>query len=137
MELKELFDDKYQILAVVESGACPALEFLEGGEDSTEASRIGLLEMLMYVAERGLQNTPAKWTHEVDKSRGIYEFVKGDLRLFFFKGANRQITVCTVGVIKKGQKADKSSVNKSAKMKSEYFAASATNTIKVIKDEDN
>lgn len=137
MLLKELFDDKYQILAVMEGDACPTEDFFDNGEASTQASRVGLAQMLEHVAAHGLQDIPPKWTHEASKDKGILEFIKGDLRLFFFKGQGRQITVCTVGALKKGQKADKASVNKSVKMKSDYFAAAQSNTIEVIKDEDN
>ncbi len=90
--------------------------------------------MLAHVAEHGLAETPAKWTHPANKEQGIDEFIKGDLRLMFFKGNGRQIVVCTVGGMKKGQKADKQLVSQSAKLKDAYEAA-GTN-IEVITDED-
>ncbi len=121
----------------MDGDTCPALEFLLDGEASTAASRQGLLEMLMRVAELGFQGVPAKWTHEANKSEQIYEFVKGDLRLFFFKGQGRQIAVCTAGVMKKGQKADKGMVSLSASIKSAYFAALQSGTLKVKKNEDD
>ena len=137
MDLQELFDDKFQVVAAMDGDTCPALEFLLGGEASTAASRQGLLEMLMRVAELGFQGVPAKWTHEANKSEQIYEFVKGDLRLFFFKGQGRQIAVCTAGAMKKGQKADKGMVSLSASIKSAYFAALQSGTLKVKKNEND
>lgn len=137
MNLQELFDDKFQVVAAMDGDACPALDFLEHGEASTEASRLGLLEMLMRVAELGLQGLPPKWTHEANKKEQIYEFVKGDLRLFFFKGQGRQVAVCTAGAMKKGQKADKGMVNLSSTIKSDYFSALQSGTLKVIKNEDD
>ena len=122
---------------MMEGDICPTEVFLESGEASTAASRLGLAQMLEHVATRGLKEIPSTWTHEASKDKKIFEFIKGDLRLFFFKGQGRQITVCTVGVMKKGQKADKASVSKSANMKSDYFDAAQSNTIEVIKDEDN
>lgn len=137
MNLQELFDDKFQVVAAMDGDSCPVLAFLLQGEASTEASRQGLLEMLMRVAELGFQGIPSKWTHEANKQEQIYEFVKGDLRLFFFKGAGRQVAVCTAGVMKKGQKADKGMVNLSASIKSKYFSALQLGTLKVITNEDD
>ncbi len=115
---------------------CPAEQFLITGESATKASRIGLFSMLQFVAERGLHAAPAAWHHEVNKEQGIYEFKKGDLRLFFFKGSEGTIAVCTTGILKKGQKVDAASVSKAARLKSEYEVAIRKNTYEVVDDED-
>ncbi len=70
-----------------------------------------------------------------DKARGIYEFRKGPLRLFFFKGEGRDIAVCTSGVRKSGAKGDKPSVNKAAAWKAGYFDAVANKNLEVVEDE--
>lgn len=88
--------------------------------------------MLLAVAERGLQGVPSVWWHEVDKPNGIYEFSKGALRLFFFKGADRQIAVCVSGVRKSGPKVDKSSVRLAAATKAVYFDAIGNGSCEVI-----
>lgn len=106
------------------------------GEAATEASRSGLIKMITYVAEHGLQGCPSAWFHEADKKKEIYEFVKGDLRLFFFKGQNGDVAVCTSGVLKKGQKADKSAVNYAYSWRLKYDQAIKDNTYEVIDDED-
>lgn len=111
---------------------CPAIDFLVCGEATTESSRNGLIEMLDAVSAMGLQGVPSAWWHEANKQLGIYEFVKGRLRLFFFKGASGQIAVCTTGVMKSGQKADKASVKKATEFRDLYFAAHAANTLKVV-----
>lgn len=130
-----LAEDRYQIVGVMDGDACPALDFLLVGEVSTKAARTGLAEMLEKVAELGLQGVPSKWTHEANKKEGIYEFVKGPLRLFFFKGDGKQIAVCTSGVRKSGQKADPQAVNKAVSLKDDYFSAKASNKLKVVDDE--
>ena len=115
---------------------CPTEIFLTMGEESTRAAREGLLTMLETVAEKGLHGVSSKWIHEANKKDEIYEFVKGPLRLFFFKGTDGQIAVCTSGVRKTTQKADKSLVNKAAEMHKAYFSAIAGNKLEVVDDED-
>lgn len=137
MLLKALFDDRYQVVAVMDGHIAPALDFLLQGDSNTEASRLGLLDMLQRVAELGFQGVPTKWTHEANKKEQIYEFVKGDLRLFYFKGEGRQIAVCTGGTLKKGQKADKAKVAQASLLKEAYWAAVQSNTLQVANNEDD
>jgi len=135
LKVKVLAEMRYRIVAVCEGGACPAEDFINEGEKTTASLRIGLLEMIGHVAEKGLQSVPSAWWHEADKARGIYEFRKGPLRLFFFKGEGRDIAVCTSGVRKSGAKADKPSVNKAAAWKAGYFDAFANKNLEVVEDE--
>lgn len=102
------------------------------GEATEKSSRFGMLEMLQHVSEKGLHGIPPGWVHEANKQHGIYEFIKGRLRLFFFKGENGQIAVCTSGVIKKGQKADKGAVQKAAEYKSQYYIDMKNNNLQVV-----
>lgn len=115
---------------------CPSEDFLYNGEATTEATRSGMIEILKYVAENGLSNTSA-WVHEANKKHGIYEFTKGKLRLFFFKGNNDQISICTTGTRKTQRKADKASVNKAIEYQKEYIDATTNNTIILIEDDEN
>jgi Phage derived protein Gp49-like (DUF891) len=135
LKIKVLKDARFRILATCEGDACPVEYFLLNGERSTKASRLGLLQMFDYVAQKGLQDIPSAWFHEADKSKGIYEFKKGSLRVFFFKGQGRDIAVCTAGILKSGQKADKASVLKAATLKVAYFSAINNNTCEVSYDE--
>ncbi len=111
---------QFRIVGVMQGDACPALDFLTNVSANHSSSRDGVLEMLAHVAEKGFQGVPAGWAKEANKQHHIMEFKKGDLRLFFFHGRNGDIAVCTCGAVKKGQKADKASVNLSAKMKQQY-----------------
>ncbi|MFM2276241.1 MAG: hypothetical protein RL211_2113 [Pseudomonadota bacterium] len=135
MQIKVLVQMRFRVVAICDGADCPAEAFIKTGEDATKGVRDGLFEMLGHVAERGLQFVPSAWWHEVDKARGIYEFRKGPLRLFFFKGAGRDITVCTSGVRKSGQKVDKQSVNWAAGWKADYDDAVANGTLEVVDDE--
>lgn len=120
----------------MEGDSCPAEDFLAHGEAATAASRVGLAMMLEHVAQNGLQGCPSAWYHEANKKLGVYEFKKGDLRLFFFKGENGEIAVCTSGVLKKGQKADKAAVARAGEYRAEYLQALKRQTYEVLEDED-
>lgn len=137
MKVKLLFEGKYQIVAVMDGDACPAEQFLHDGEDETEAARLGLLQILEFLAANGLDKASHAWVHEADKKKQIFEFIKGPLRLFFFKGHNGQIAVCTDGVRKKTRKADKGSVSKAGDLRSTYMAAIESETLEIIEDEQN
>lgn len=128
MDLKILYESNFRVVAPLEGDVCSAEDFLSNGEKTTQASRNGMRIQLEMIAELGLQGVPSAWWHEADKEKGIYELVKGQLRLFFFKGEGKEIAVCTCGVMKKGQKADKPSVNKSATLKDAYYANPKQNT---------
>lgn len=136
MRVKSLFSDSFQIVAVVDGNECPAESFLLTGEKETSSARLGLAEMLEFVASNGLESVPAKWWHEANKREKIYEFSKGPLRLFFFKGYGNQIAVCAAGTRKTTQKADKQKVAQAAKWRRDYFSAVESGTLVVEVDQD-
>lgn len=136
MRVKTLAEAAFHIVAVMDGEVCSAEVFLLDGEASTEASRLGLQQMLTYVAEHGFEKAPSSWTHEADKKKKIYEFSRGSLRLFYFKGDGKQIAVCSGGVVKKGQKANKAAVAAAAAQREAYFEATKSKTLEVIEDED-
>ena len=125
------------VVAVMEGDSCPAEDFLAKGDLSTESYREGLYEMLVHVSRMGIEMVPQAWKHEANKQEAIYEFIKGPLRLFFFKGAGRQVAVCTSGVRKKGNKTDKGAVAKAAALRVGYEKAVQSQTLEVFIDEEN
>lgn len=137
MKAKEVIAGRYKVLGTMEQDTCPALEFLLEDEANTRASRNGLLLMLQHVAANGFDGIPAAWSHEVNKDEGIYEFIKGPLRLFYFKGVGNSIAVCTGGIRKKTKKVDKPSVDYAIRMKKKYWDALDKGSLEIIKDEDH
>lgn len=121
--VRVLAQGAYRVVAMKKGSSCPAEEFLVSGPEDTAASRQGLLDLLDRVSEEGLGGLPTALCHLVDQSKGIYEFRKGRLRLFFFKGLNGDVAVCTGGVLKKTQKVDAAAVERAAKLKQLYLAA--------------
>jgi hypothetical protein len=124
------------VVAVVDGEECPAETFIQDGEKATEACREGLLVLLGHVADNGLQGISGANWHEVSKKEQIYEFIKGPLRLFFFKGDGRHVAVCASGGRKKGQKVDSKAVKKAAGYRKQYVEAVAANTLEVVKNGD-
>ncbi|WP_343633647.1 hypothetical protein [Roseateles sp.] len=133
MRSKILVQGRYRVVGVMVGRRCPAEDFLATGEAANDASRRGLMTILMHVANNGLQGVPRNWTHEVNKQAGICEFIKGDLRLYFFKGSNGDIAVCTTGLFKKQQKADKASIAQALEWRQSYERAVRDGTYEVIK----
>ena len=105
---------------------------LVAGFDAGPADQRG---QASWLRERGLANVPRAWCHEADKERGIYEFRKGALRLFFFKGQGNDIAVCTTGLRKDQSKADRSAVALADKLRNAYFAACKANQLEVLEDD--
>ncbi len=129
MILRPLVIARYEIFGIVENDDCEADLFLSEGEAAEESCRNGLRMKLRHIAENGFQGVPDKWSHEADKQHQIYELIHGPLRLFYFKGVNGQIAICTAGVRKKGRKADPRAVGRAIRMKQDYFAAVEAQTL--------
>lgn len=136
MRVKQLAANRFEVVGVMDGDTCPAELFLLAGEKATEANRLGLIQILEKVAERGLDGVPSACVHEANKSKKIYEFKKGPLRLFFFKGKNGQIVVCTSGVRKSGQKADKAAVKRSARWREEYYTALENDALTTVDNDE-
>lgn len=134
MQLKVLLQGRFIVAAVMVNDDCPSESFITEGEAAYEASRDGLTDLLSRISEHGLSNLSSKQTHEVDKERKIYELIKGDLRLFYFKGQGDVVVICTSGSLKKGQKVDKKAVNAAAKLQDEYKTALKKNNIEWVAD---
>lgn len=137
MQVKILFEAQFKIVAVMDGETCPAEQFLLEGEDATAGHRTGLIQILEYLAENGLAEASHAWLHEASKKDEIFEFIKGPLRLFFFKGSNGHIAVCTGGVRKHGRKADKQAVARAAALRVEYQTAITEKSLEIIDHEED
>ena len=134
MELTVLYSDKYKIAGVSADGECQAYEFLVTLEANYKSSGDGLFELLDRVSKSGLQDIPTTLSHIVDKEEKIYEFIKGDLRLFYFKGLDNYLVICTSAAIKKSQKVDDKHVNKAIKFKNQYFQSVKDGTLVLLEE---
>lgn len=123
LEVTVLADGVFKVIGMMQGGTCPAEDFLANGEKSTRANRAALLDILDFVSDNGVEKLSSKQSHQVNKDEGIYEFIKGSLRLFYFKGKNGHLVVCTEGILKKTQKVDPAAVSRAIAMKATYMAS--------------
>lgn len=133
MKIKPLISKNFLVAAIMDGEECPSEVFITQSEAAYKSSREGLAVLLERIADSGLAQLPSHLAHEVDKERKIYELIKGDLRLFYFKGKGNTIIVCTSGTIKKSKKVDKHQVNAAAKWRDAYLVAESNNTLEIIK----
>ena len=134
MELTIIFSDKYSIAAVSKNSVCKVTDFLRELEEAYQGSAEGLFDVMKRVSIDGLDQLPHPLSHSVDKKEKIYEFIKGDLRLFYFKGYDNLLVICTSVVIKKTQKVDKKQVDLAVRLKLEYLQSVKDGTIVLIED---
>lgn len=134
MELTIIFSDKYRIVAVSKNSVCKVTDFLQELEETYQASAQGLFGVMERVSRDGLDQLPHSLSHFVAKKEKIYEFVKGDLRLFYFKGHDNLLVICTSVIIKKTQKVDKKQVDLAVRLKLEYLQSVKDETIVLIED---
>ncbi|MHB1267826.1 MAG: hypothetical protein ACYCY2_09540 [Acidithiobacillus ferriphilus] len=133
MRLKGLITRrKFRVVGVMVKETCPAERFVTSGEKQYQAYRTGLQGFLRRAADEGIDPFPSSALHLVNREEGIYEFIKGPLRLLFFKGIEGEIVVCTGGYIKKSQKADHLMVAGAIRMKQNYLEAKENHTVEVI-----
>ena len=137
MKAKILVESRFRVVAVMDGDDCPVEDFLTKGEKSTEAHRSGLYVLMERAANEGLQALSSAQFHEVDKNNGIYEFIKGPLRLFCFKGSDGVVAVCTDGARKQGQKVDKAAVQSAIRTKADYLSAQQNEALEFVREEDD
>src|SRR5689334_609830 len=80
-----------------------------GGSIAKDVDR--MFAVFDYIAEHGRERA-VNFFHEANKKKGIYEFVRGDLRVYFsFIPYQGQLCVCSHVIRKKSQKVKVADVN--------------------------
>lgn len=65
---------------------------------------------------------PDDISHEVDKKNKIFEFIAGDIRLFWFYSMHEnKVIICNIPHIKKGKKANKNAIESAIAAKRKYL----------------
>jgi hypothetical protein len=136
MKLLGISKIQYTVAAVIDEHdnklVCPVLEFFEKLENNYQGSKDGLLAWIDYIAKNGTQGLSSKICHCVDDKNKIFELIKGDLRLFFFKGHCDLIVIATHGIIKKTQHTKTSDKNRAIKYKKQYQNAHDKHLLKIL-----
>jgi hypothetical protein len=106
---------------------CELLDFLNSLGANYEATRISLFALFDKISIHGLLRN----TEKSHKLNDIWEFIQGDLRVFFFYGRDKRI-ICTHGVIKKGGKIKRGDIAHAEKLKEEYLRLVANTKLLII-----
>ncbi len=138
MKLLSISQAQYQVAAVVDEHgdkpACPVYEFFAAIEKHYQGSADGLLALIERIANRGTQGLSSKLCHLVDEENKIYQLIKGDLRLFFFKGHCDLIVIASHGTIKKSQHTKISDKNRAIRYKKRYQKEHDKKRITILKE---
>lgn len=137
MQILVTHSDQYRIGAVGNAEACEPIDMLMSLGANYQASADGLFDLLDRISKEGLADISTKLSHRVDANENIYELIKGDLRLFYFKPEEGFLIICTSALIKKSQTVDPKHVKKAIRLKHEYLEAVKQNTLIVIEENEN
>jgi len=125
MDVAVLQEGKFTVTAHAEKNGdswdIPIVEFLYGLEENQYGGMVdGIFALFEHFSEVG-NHIGKELCHLVDQGEGIYEFIKGDLRiLWFYAKGNKGIVVCSHGFVKKGQKTPNREKKKAIRLKEEY-----------------
>jgi len=95
---------------------CELLEFLNSLGSNYEATKNSLFALFDKISIHG----PLRNAEKSHKLNDIWEFIQGDLRIFYFYGKGKRI-ICTHGLIKKGSKIKRGDIERAEKLREEYL----------------
>lgn len=136
MRLKALYRARYTIAAAMNGDECETETFLGDIPAKYQASGNGLIHLIERIAHHGLDGLPTKLCHLVDQDHKIYELIKGDLRLLFFKGHCDILIITSHGFLKKSQKTPDNEKSKAILCKKQYQQAHQAKRIELMDDRE-
>lgn len=133
MRLVKLIKAKYEVVAAAEEGGkSEVTRFLADAPADMQASARGIYVLLQRYAQDGRQRLTSDNFHEANKPEGIWQFIKGRIRVFCFIDAQGGLVVLSHGAIKKTQKADPQEVDRAIRLKKQYEAAQKEGSIQLV-----
>lgn len=109
-----------------DDGTSPLIAWYNELNKKYDGSSRRLFAIIRQVADSpsGPTQLSDEISHEVNKNDSIYEFIAGDLRLFwFYSQFQNKIIICSCQHIKKGKKANKQEVSRIIKIKKDFAKA--------------
>lgn len=100
------------------------------------ASVVGLMQFWENIPRVGPRQLGTAIYHCVDDEHGIFEFVKGRLRVLCFQ-SDGAICVCCHAFLKQTQKTPKPKIKRAVGIKKEYEAALASGKVEIKAEEDS
>lgn len=122
---------------IIEDEESSALGFLSKVAPDMRATAKGFRALFRRYAESGRSKLNTDLFHEADYENGIWEFVRGRLRIFCFMDGGR-LLILTHGAVKKSKKVDHHEVARAIRLKEAYLTdkASGLITMERINDEN-
>jgi phage-related protein len=105
------------LAACTERGECPLMDSLEALEGPLARDGRRMLNLLSRVSTDG---PPRKVEVSHDIGDGIWEFIQGRLRVFYFYDRDRLI-ICSHGLIKKTGKTPAADIGRARECRRRYF----------------
>lgn len=124
-----------EVCDIVENEESAALRFLSSAAPDMQGMAKGFRALFRRYAEAGRGKLTTELFHEVDNENGIWEFVRGRLRIFCFMDSGR-LLILTHGTVKKTKKVDRQEVARAIRCKESYLADKASGHITIERKED-
>jgi phage-related protein len=118
MRAKPVKSGQWKVVAACrDSGKCELLDFLKDVPENMQAWKDGILLLMARAANDPMG--PKSLSKEVchDLGDGIWEFIRGRLRVLWFEHEGH-VVVCTHGFVKKSQKTPASEIDRAKRVRS-------------------
>ena len=120
----------------MDGDSCPLLDELASIPPNLKGAVNGVAPLLNRFAERGRGGLTSDLFHEVDKQNGIWEFIKGRIRILCFMSPyDGTLIILTHSFIKKEQKTPKSEVSKAIRLLEVYKADFLDGEVELVEEE--
>ncbi len=137
MQLKVLYSGVWTVVAPLDTdGSCPVDDELAAisSDPKLQSAAIGFRVAWSRIPLIGPKALGTALYHCVDEDHGIYEFVKGPMRLLCFEAGGR-LVVCSHALRKKTQKTPRADKKRAIRLKDRYLAALRAGEITVVDDD--
>ena len=137
MRLLELERRLWSVAVVAdgENDTSSVLGFLQDQPANYRSSAKGFRALFKRFSEHGRQGLTVELFHEASKPEAIWEFVKGDLRVYCFMDGDERLVILSHGIIKKRQNAHHQDVERAVALRNKYLEAKRANTVERVKYE--
>jgi len=134
MKLRLLTKKRFRVASIAEK-ADSVETFLYESSMQWPAHAKGCYALFERYAEYGRDGMTTDWFHEANKQSGIWQFIKGRLRVYCFMD-DGDLVILTHGSVKKTQKADPKQIERAVAQKAQYERAKALNKITFLENDD-
>lgn len=135
MKLRLLSTKRFRVVSVAAKTTDSVENFLHESSKQWPGHARGCYALFERYAEYGRNGMTADWFHEANKQSGIWQFIKGRLRVYCFMDGG-DLIILTHGSVKKTQKADPSQIERAVALKTQYEQDKASNKIIFLEDDD-